>query len=70
MGQVIEALEHPMDSADEVGQREPIIAGNQSSTPKMSPEEWLEKWEALAEEIGKVWPAGVSAVDVVSEMRR
>ena len=33
-------------------------------------EEWLKEWDELSEEIGKVWPAGVSAVDVVSEMRR
>ena len=33
-------------------------------------EEWKRGWDALTEEISKVWPEGVSAVDVVSEMRR
>jgi hypothetical protein len=35
-----------------------------------TPEEWMKEWRELAEEIGKVWPAGKSAADVVSEMRR
>ncbi len=33
-------------------------------------ESWLKEWDALSGEIGKVWPTGVSAVDVISEMRR
>ena len=33
-------------------------------------DEWMKQWRELSEEIGKVWPKGVSAVDVVSEMRR
>ncbi len=33
-------------------------------------EEWKRSWDALTEEISKVWPEGVSAADVVSEMRR
>lgn len=33
-------------------------------------EEWKQNWDALSAEISKVWPEGVSAVDVVSEMRR
>ncbi len=30
---------------------------------------WAE-WDALAEEIGKHWPEGVSAVDAVRDVRR
>lgn len=41
-----------------------------SIEPELIEDEWLKQWRELAEEIGKVWPEGVSAVDVVSEMRR
>ncbi len=37
---------------------------------KLTPEEWLKQWRELSEEIGKVWPEGVSAADVIAEMRR
>ena len=33
-------------------------------------EEWKQNWDALSAEISKVWPEGVSATDIVSEMRR
>ena len=33
-------------------------------------EEWEKQWRELSEEIGKVWPAGLSAVDAVAEQRR
>ncbi len=33
-------------------------------------EEWKQGWDELAEEIGKVWPAGLSAVDAIAEQRR
>lgn len=33
-------------------------------------EEWKLGWDELPEEIGKVWPAGLSAVDAVAEQRR
>ena len=33
-------------------------------------EQWKQSWTELTEEIGKVWPAGLSAVDAVSEQRR
>jgi DNA-binding transcriptional regulator/RsmH inhibitor MraZ len=33
-------------------------------------EEWEKEWRAVQEQVGKSWPAGVSAADVVSEMRR
>jgi hypothetical protein len=45
-----------------------------SPKPKTKRERSIERWEKerqkLAEELGKVWPEGVSAVDVISEMRR
>lgn len=70
MGQVIETLDHQVDGIVELEQREPGAFSNQSSTQKMSPEEWLKEWDELAEEVGKVWPAGLSAVDAISEERR
>lgn len=42
--------------------------GTQKSA-EVTPDEWMRQWRELSEEIGKVWPEGVSAVDVVSEMR-
>ena len=38
--------------------------------PEPAEDEWLKQWRELAGEIGEVWPEGVSAVEVVSEMRR
>jgi prevent-host-death family protein len=41
--------------------------------PRPDPEElerWLEGHRRLGEEISKVWPKGVSAVDAVREQRR
>ena len=37
---------------------------------KLTPDEWLKQWREMAEEIGKVWPEGVSATQVISDMRR
>ncbi len=31
---------------------------------------FLEKWDRLGDEIGRDWPAGVSAVDAVRDVRR
>lgn len=70
MGQVIETSDRQVDTIVEVEQREPVASSNRSSTQKPSPEEWLKGWDELAEEIGKVWPAGLSAVDAINEQRR
>jgi prevent-host-death family protein len=35
-----------------------------------STQEFLERWNHLAKEIGRNWPAGVSAVEAVREVRR
>lgn len=37
---------------------------------KLTPEQWEAQWRIVQEEVSKSWPAGVSATDVVSEMRR
>lgn len=37
---------------------------------KPSDEQWEKQWRAAQEQVGKSWPAGVSATDVISEMRR
>ena len=31
---------------------------------------WHDQWKIVQQEVTKSWPAGLSAVDVVSEMRR
>ena len=46
------------------------IGGKTFIEPEPVEDDWLKQWRELAEAIGKVWPEGVSAVDVVSEMRR
>ncbi len=33
-------------------------------------ETWLTEWRELAEAIGREWPVGQSAADVIAEMRR
>lgn len=33
-------------------------------------EDWERQWKIVQEQVSKVWPAGVSAIDVISEMRR
>ena len=38
-------------------------------TDEAASDEWMKQWRELTEEISKVWPIGVSAVDVISEMR-
>lgn len=47
-----------------------VVGKKLTVEPEPAEDEWLKQWRELAEEIGKVWPEGVSAVDVVSEMRR
>jgi prevent-host-death family protein len=36
----------------------------------VSDEDWLAEWDALAEEVGKTWKGGLSAVEAVAEQRR
>jgi phage gp16-like protein len=70
LGQVIHTLDHQVNSSDELELRESVAASSRTSIQKLSPEEWLKEWEEVIAAVSKVWPAGVSAVDVVSEMRR
>jgi len=35
-----------------------------------SDEAWLAEWDTLAEEVGKAWKGGLSAVEAVAEQRR
>jgi len=46
---------------------EPVLA-HKEVVP--TPEQWEAQWRAAQEQVSKSWPAGVSAVDVMSEMRR
>ncbi len=86
MGQVIETDEqgqlvitaellgsvqpHSRYKVEAIGTRLVVEPDPAAEQRRQAYEEWLKEWDELAEEIGKVWPAGVSAVDVVSEMRR
>lgn len=86
MGQVIEADEqglllvptemlgtaqpHGRYLVEVIGKKLSIEPEEAAEQRKQEYEEWKRGWDALTEEISKVWPEGVSAVDVVSEMRR
>ena len=84
MGQVVEARILETDDygrlvvpAEGLGDAQPFsrykveaVGKKLSIEPEPVEDEWLKQWRELAEEIGKVWPEGVSPVDVVSEMRR
>ena len=41
----------------------------QRKTQVPSTENWEQECQALSEELGKVWPEGVSVVEVIAEMR-
>ncbi len=78
MGQVIEADEQGLlrVPTEMLGAAQPhgrylveVIGKKLIVEAEPAEDEWLRQWRELAEEIGKAWPEGVSAVDVVSEMR-
>jgi len=86
MGQVIETDEHGrlVLTAELLGDAQPrrrytvettgtkllVQPEETAEQRRQAYKEWLKEWDELAEEIGKVWPASVSAVDAVSEQRR
>ncbi len=37
---------------------------------QLTNENWERQWKIAQEQVSKSWPAGVSATDVISEMRR
>ena len=45
-------------------------AGGAEPEQHQTPDQWMQSWMELTEEVGRVWPAGLSAVDAVSEQRR
>ena len=86
MGQVIEADEHgllrvPVDMlgaaqphsryvVEVVGKKLIVEPEPTEEQRRRAYEEWEKQWRELSEEIGKVWPTGLSAVDAVNEQRR
>ncbi len=86
MGQIIEADEQGLlrVPVDMIGTAQPhgryivevvgkkLIVGPEPTEEqrRQAYAEWLKEWDELSEEIGKVWPAGLSAVDAVAEQRR
>ena len=46
----------------------PEMATN--SRQKLSSVEWESEWKAFTDQVTKAWPKDVSAIDVISEMRR
>lgn len=47
-----------------------VKAGQAPSPNEASWEEWEAEWKALSNDLTSAWPDGLSAVDVISEMRR
>lgn len=41
-----------------------------TETKKMTPEEWETHWKLVQQLMCDSWPVGLSAADVISEMRR
>lgn len=48
----------------------PEATSAQGSEQESAFDKWQRQWKVVQQEVSKSWPAGVSAVDVVSEMRR
>lgn len=48
----------------------PEAVSAQESDQEAAFDRWQQQWKIVQQEVSKSWPAGVSAVDVVSEMRR
>jgi hypothetical protein len=46
---------------------EPVPAADQS---KVDSDEWTRQWKVVQQQVGESWPSGVSAAEVISEMRR
>ena len=46
---------------------EPVPPADQS---KMTCDEWTRLWKVAQQQVGESWPPGVSAAEVISEMRR
>jgi len=38
--------------------------------PTLTSEQWEAQWREVQEQVSESWPAGISATDVISEMRR
>lgn len=67
-----EARPHGRYVVEENGTKIDIYPENASAAEKnqMTSEEWETHWKLVQQEMAKVWPEGVSAADVISEMRR
>ncbi len=48
----------------------PEAVSAQESEQGSAFDKWQQQWKIVQQEVSKSWPAGVSAVEVVSEMRR
>ena len=49
---------------------EKTLQETEATQSKPGSEQWERQWRATQEQVSKSWPTGVSAADVVSEMRR
>ena len=49
---------------------QPDAALTEESEQESAFDKWQKQWKIVQREVSRSWPPGVSAVDVVSEMRR
>ena len=49
---------------------QPEVVLTQEDNQQPTDENWERQWKLAQEQVSKSWPAGVSATDVISEMRR
>ena len=48
----------------------PDQMAEKAEAAELTPEQWEAQWRKVQEQLGRSWPPGLSAADVVSEMRR
>ena len=64
------ALPHSRYRVETLGAKLVVEPEPAAEQRRQAYEEWEKQWQELSEEIGKVWPVGLSAVDAVAEQRR
>lgn len=70
------SLGESLTLADEAGQPVALLVSLQTEAPgqaaahESQSQAWLTQWQEIAQAIGKDWPIGRSAAEVLAEMRR
>jgi len=67
LGEVRPHSQYRVEVAEDKILLEPVPYADQS---QMASDEWTRQWRVVQQQVGESWPSGVSATEVVSEMRR